>query len=119
MKVEYVKERPVVPVSKFTEGLIEAAFENKDERWSYEEEYRLIRPLQIALKTVGSDKRGFPICLFQVPAVAVKEIILGLESSEELKRQVMVWRKLHPHVQIFIARVSEKNYSLEKHPYTP
>jgi len=116
-KVEYRDERPEVPVSKFFEsGLIDALYETKDDRWRYEEEFRIVRPLQKAGIILGKDKRGFPIHLFNIPTACVSEITVGLHGSDGLCERVKTWKATNAHTKVYKAVVGKRGYSMERHP---
>jgi hypothetical protein len=68
----------------------------------------------LAKKIVGNDKRGNPIALFEMPADSVKELIVGLHSSEFLKQKVIEWQKRYPHVEIYKSIISRESYSMDR-----
>ena len=114
-KVEYGTERPIVPVSRvFEGGLTDAMYEEKDNRWSYEEEFRIVKPLILASRSAGDDKRGNPIKLFSLPPESVKEIIVGLHCTSDVRDRVRKWREGHPHVELYEAVISKKTYSMDR-----
>lgn len=59
----------------------------KSGHWGYEREWRVFRPLADANVTVPSNP--FAIHLFEFPANALKEVIVGARASESLKEQLV------------------------------
>lgn len=116
-RVEYVRKRPVVAISKLADATIgDAIYEKKDERWKYEEEYRIVRGSASATCCVGNDKRGYPIHLFQVPAECVTQIIVGLRATNSVKAAASNWKDEHPHTQILQALIAKDSFSIVHEP---
>ena len=116
-KIEYAKVRPIVPIESIMEmGMAVALYEFKDDRWQYEEEFRLIKPLRRASLTLGNDKRGYPIKLFRIPAEAVKEVVVGLHASQRLKDRVKSWQAKNQHVVLYQATINKSSYSIDRKP---
>lgn len=59
----------------------------KSGHWAYEREWRVLRPLMDAKETVPV--ASFPIHLFEFPANALKEMIIGARASEKTKRDLL------------------------------
>jgi hypothetical protein len=53
----------------------------KHEDWSYEQEYRMVRPLMLANHVAGPDSNGYPVHLFSFPTECVLGVILGSRIS--------------------------------------
>lgn len=83
-KVEYRQTRPSLPLIEMT-GVDN--FLVKSTQWSYEQEWRILRPLQDADKIIESP--GFPIHLFKIPPTAFMEVILGCRMKEEKREEII------------------------------
>lgn len=59
----------------------------KSGHWTYEREWRVLRPLKDANLTFPATP--FPIHLFEFPANALKELIIGARASEEMKANLI------------------------------
>jgi Protein of unknown function (DUF2971) len=82
-RVDYRRERPSVVLSDTSSP---AWFQNKSVEWAYEKEWRITRLLLEADHRI--ENSAFPICLFEFPGDCVLEIILGMRSTPELKREM-------------------------------
>lgn len=71
-KVQYRAARPTAPLATL-DGV--DIFLVKSVEWEYEHEWRIMRPLTDAAETIPGVP--LPICLFDYPAAAVLEVILG------------------------------------------
>jgi hypothetical protein len=58
----------------------------KSGHWGYEREWRVLRPLADAKLILPS--RSFSIHLFEFPADAIKEVIIGARASDDFKREL-------------------------------
>jgi Protein of unknown function (DUF2971) len=68
ISVEYVTERPKVPIETYTSGPIPLAeLCNKSKEWWYEQEVRIARLLKECKKTDQVDSRGFSVFTAQLP----------------------------------------------------
>lgn len=83
-KVEYHDSRPSLPMIELDGTHI---FLIKGREWEYEEEWRMIRPLQEADEAIAAEP--YPICLFKFPADIVSEIILGNKMPENKKTELI------------------------------
>ena len=113
-KVVYSTKRPNVGLSKLS--LVETYF-TKSIDWEYEQEWRLFADANDACMTV--EAQDFPICLFDLPADAVTEIILGYRSRETLRDRISSVLSLNnklQHVTLKRAVINEKEYTLDIYP---
>lgn len=76
-RVYYRESRPSAPLSSMS--AIEL-FLAKSGHWSYEREWRIVRPLADAVTTVAG--HAYPIALFDVPPSAVTGVIMGSRMNE-------------------------------------
>lgn len=99
-RVEYRQERPSGPLTGF--GGIDM-FLVKSVHWSYEREWRIMRALQDASRTVDLGAGVLPVHLFQFPPKAVSEVILGarMESSVRLEILELLRADRYAHVRVF------------------
>lgn len=59
--------------------------------WAHEREWRLVRQLKNADKTIYDEKLNSKICLFKAPLDAVLGIIIGPNCSSELKDKAAIY----------------------------
>jgi hypothetical protein len=78
-RVYYRESRPSAPLSSMS--AIEL-FLVKSGHWGYEREWRIVRPLVDAVATVPA--HPYPIRLFEIPAAAITEVILGARMSDAM-----------------------------------
>jgi hypothetical protein len=86
----------------------------KSGHWGYEREWRVLRPLADAKETVQS--RPFPIHLFEFPADALKEVIIGARASENLKRELIAIARADAslrHVRIKQSAPHDEHFMLQ------
>jgi Protein of unknown function (DUF2971) len=88
--IEYRSHRPKKDISAYLSEdapvpLAELCV--KSEQWRYEDEVRIIRPLD-ACEDTGKSPHGFPIYIQKVPQDCIKGITLGERTSIEDQRKV-------------------------------
>ena len=111
-RVEYSPERPVVSYSTLNSPHL---YYRKSPEWSYEREWRLIKPLTTASKVIA--REGFPLHLYEVPHEAVKGVILGHAIPHETRIKLFeVLASNLAHATIFQTVLSKDIYALEIHP---
>ncbi|MBA3571840.1 MAG: DUF2971 domain-containing protein [Pyrinomonadaceae bacterium] len=98
-RVEYTPERPQVVLSDTSSG---QWFQTKAEHWAYEREWRILRVLAEAGYRV--DRLPFPICLFDYPPEAVREIIVGMRSDSSLLAEIESIAPTFPRAAVLTAR---------------
>jgi len=85
----------------------------KSIEWAYEKEWRIAKPAKEAQKTIPA----FPydICLFDMPATAIKRVILGARvSSEDVDRIRNIIRSIPHlrHIRLQQASLDERRFAL-------
>ena len=110
LKVLYSNKRPNVGLSKLS--LIDTYF-TKSTDWEYEQEWRLFADVNDASEILGPAK--LPICLFDIPADAISEVILGSRSNNCFKNEVsdILGCKNLRHVKLKQAEIDEFEYKLK------
>jgi hypothetical protein len=106
-KVDYQMQRPQVI---FSDTTATPWFETKSEEWAYEKEWRLVKVLSEASERV--EREMFPICLFEFPADAVREIILGMRSPSSLVSRMEELAVVFPTARLFRASEDPREYRL-------
>ena len=109
-KVDYRKQRPNAPMIELTGTEM---FLVKSEQWSYENEWRILRPLQDAHQI--NDVGPYPIHLFVFPPAIIREIILGCRMPEEMRDKIIQTvksDKQYRDVKILQAKPDEKEFRL-------
>ena len=119
-EVIYVSERIGISLSEVMqseENAKKAALHmvfTKHVDWSYEQEYRLVRPLQIADEIGGTDRFGYPIYLFKFPLSSVKRVLLGsrINSSDIEKIQLILSGDRYRHITVARAIADPTGYRM-------
>lgn len=106
-QVDYQRKRPNVVLSDTSSPVW---FQTKSEQWAYEKEWRIVRVLSEAGCRINGSP--FPICLFEFPADAVLEIIIGLRATPSLVQQVRSLAPGFPKVTLLRAREDPSDYGL-------
>lgn len=89
ISVEYVTERPRIPIETYTSDPIPLAeLCNKSEEWQYEHEVRIARLLSECKKTVHVDPRGFPVFTADLPQDAIVSIALGERTPVAQQKEI-------------------------------
>lgn len=109
-KISYVNDRPSEVVTKMCFSVLLT----KGMPWKYEDEWRMLMPLEYAEEKRIPDRFGYPVCLFRVPQNAVTKVILGCAANAELVDRVLTLRDRNEtqHVAIEQARVDERYFQL-------
>ena len=104
--VQYVPRRPQV-----TLGDTDSAewFSTKFEQWSYEKEWRIVRVLSDAQDRI--ERSPFPICLFEFPPDAVREVIVGMRSPQNMISDIRALARGFPTAELLRAS-EESDYGL-------
>lgn len=91
----------------------------KSLEWSHEQEVRVLRVLAGACSRHRADALGHPVVLFDLPAEAIGEVILGARSSPATIDRVQraLQNSALANVQIKRASVSFTEYALELKPF--
>lgn len=109
-KVKYLSHRP-------SKSLIDMngtdVFSLKSDVWEYEQEWRMCAVLPDADKIINSI--GPAVHLFNFPADAIEEIIIGVNADTSLTESIKSIIDDNPefsHIKVKQARVSEKEFAL-------
>ena len=111
LKVFYSDKRPNVGLSELS--LIDTYF-TKGIDWEHEQEWRLFADVNDASEIVGP--ANLPICLFDIPADAILEVILGSRANKCLGNQVsdiLGSSQILQHVKLKQAAIDEFEYKLK------
>jgi hypothetical protein len=123
-EVEYVTSRPSLSIreavgieDKAKKAAISTVF-SKNIDWSYEHEYRMVRPLANAQKSDQIDCFGFTIYLFRFPESCVHEVILGARISPERVVSIknILSDDLYKHIKLFRAQCEPEGFSIQISP---
>ncbi len=85
-------------------------FQTKSSEWAYEREWRIMRHLAEETKRV--DGTPYPACLFEFPADAVKEVIVGMRADAVLVGQVHSLMSGFPGAALYTASAHPTEYKL-------
>lgn len=110
-KVEYREARTSAPLTAM-DGIDVFLVKSRD--WEYEQEWRIMRPLEDAVETI--DRELFPICLFEFPPDAMTDVILGsrmLDAHRIVIKQILRDIQEFSHVKIFNAVPDEREFVLK------
>ena len=111
-RVEYSSERPVLSYSTVNSPHL---YYRKSPEWSYEREWRLIKPLLDASAVLSHQE--FPRHLYEVPREAIRGVILGHSIPHETRVKLFgVLAEKLGHATIFQTALSKESYALEIHP---
>ena len=111
-KVHYSSKRPSLT---FQEANRLTDFLTKSREWSYEREWRMIRPLQEATVTIKAGHEA--IHLFSFPPNAIRSITFGarVDASKTLElRRILAESNDYRHVVCLQARLSDRHYALTR-----
>jgi hypothetical protein len=108
--VTYNSERPSVVATKLSFDLLLT----KGLDWKYEDEWRMLMPLQYADEKGASDNLGFPVYLFKIPPRAITKVIVGCAAAPKLLARALSIRDRvdTQHVTIEKAQVDERHFQL-------
>ena len=110
-KVRYLDKRPNIRISTFEDAT--DIFLTKSKDWKYEEEWRIMRPLQDATEVITVN--GDAIHLFSLPPDSVTGIIFGCRMSADVKKEIIEYlsnEESYSHVNKFDAVLDEREFKL-------
>lgn len=113
-RVKYTDDRPVGTLLDFD---FADFFLTKSTEWSYEKEWRILRPTSDAVRHYTASP--YNICLFRLPSTAIRRIILGARVTEPEIKEIaeFVGSAAHfTHVAIDRIRLDERHFSLNLEP---
>lgn len=115
-RVEYADERPVL---SYTTLHSPSVLYRKSPSWSYEREWRLIRPL-VEASCVRDGPRDSPyqLALFKIPLEAITGVIVGVNVSQVNQDELLglLAKPMLKHIAVHHTRLSDDYYTLEVHP---
>lgn len=109
-KVVYTTIRPNVGISELT---LADSHLTKSIDWQYEEEWRLFVEMDKASEIIKAEY--YPVCLFDLPPDAIKEVIVGFRADDNFKDSILSILTSNPslrHVILKQATISDKEYKL-------
>lgn len=110
-KVTYSEERPAIQLTTIED--MADIFLIKSKEWEYEQEWRMLKPLNDANETIQVNEES--ICLFSFPPKCVTEIILGCRISPSNRKDILeylVSDEEYSHVQKYEAILDEREFKL-------
>ena len=108
--VQYKSERPQTAIEAPPRDILLI----KDSDWEYEKEWRYLKHIDDAAKLCGDPT--LPVALFRLSPKCIRDIILGYNSSKELKNRIVALRRDDPefgHLRIQQAFISKMHYQVE------
>ncbi|MEL1241091.1 DUF2971 domain-containing protein [Flavobacterium flavipallidum] len=119
-EVKYTVERPNMELisfqgseNEFIEHIISNILYNKSQKWSSEQELRLIYNLKNSNKKLIVNEQE--IFLFNFPTSAIKNIFIGVNATNILKNKLenIIKLKDYSHVKIKYGELDLKDYKLQ------
>lgn len=92
-------------------------FFTKNDEWTYEREWRILRFLKDADKTPAEN-----IHLFAIPPSAIREVIFGCFAPPDLIADLVLAKQANPdlsHVRFYRAKLSPNRFQMDIMPYEP
>ncbi|MBS0835681.1 DUF2971 domain-containing protein [Enterobacter hormaechei] len=118
-KITYSHERPMVTQEEIESGVIFPFFV-KGEKWCYEKERRIIKPLEQADKIVHLDN-GNTIHLFKIKKSQIRSITTGCNMDtnkiEELKKIVFTDPELKNCI-FYVSKIDNEGFALDFRSYS-
>lgn len=107
--VDYRADRPSVSVTEMSFDILMT----KGIDWAYEREWRMLMP-PIYANVCAQDNKGMPIHLFEIPANAIKAVLLGCNSEQDLIDKAIALKNHAEteHIQIKKAKVDERLFQI-------
>jgi hypothetical protein len=106
-RVDYQQQRPNTVLSDTSSHVW---FQTKAEPWAYEKEWRVVRVLSEADSQIGGTP--FPVSLFEFPADAVMEVIVGLRSTPQTIHELRSMVSGFPGAVLLAVSEDPDNYGL-------
>ena len=110
-KVVYSDKRPNVRISTFEDAA--DIFLTKSTEWTYEQEWRIMRPLQDAAEVIQLD--GDAIHLFSFPPDCVTGIVFGCRMLADVKKEMTEYlsnEESYSHVKMYNSVLDEREFKL-------
>ena len=89
----------------------------KSEEWEYEKEWRILKPLALADRTVPTNEG--PIALFEYPPEIIVSVTLGARASQELldkARSILASNPAYKNVKLLQALPHAAQFRLDFRP---
>ena len=109
-RVTYSTTRPSITLAGVT---VEELLLRKGRDWEYEREWRFLRYLQDATKTIIVD--GHDCCLFELPGQCIKEVVFGCRMSEKRRDDLLGILRSDPDlrsIRIYQSMIDSVDYRL-------
>lgn len=115
----FFRLREVTYANRSTQGRILSELKSEDvlvsneASWSYEKEWRMLLPLESAVKILADD--GDEIYLCSIPASAITGIIMGASASSQLHQEIMNLLQLPEfnHIRLTSASLDSSNQTVQ------
>ena len=88
-------------------GYVVKAFFTKYDPWSYEQEYRLLRP-------IDECDTSEAVPLYRIPNILIKEIILGMKAPDQVRQLALDLSKKFKHLMLTRIESVSAQYQLER-----
>lgn len=102
--VDYRKDRPRGILLDSIEGL----FTVKSSEWEYEQEWRILRPLDQADEALPAEPFAFH--LYRIPAAAIKSVIIGARATESTKAAILAAAERLNNLPVYRASPCEETF---------
>ena len=110
-KVKYVDQRPNLPMVELTG---DEMFLTKSSHWAYENEWRILRPLQEADRVIDAGPEA--IYLFSFPPEIIRTVIFGHCISSDLRNKILAILRSnmdYSKVEILQTKIDSQEYKLD------
>ncbi len=117
-RVEYNSKRPVISLATKNTPQV---FLRKSPEWSYEREWRVVRPLSEASEVVPREGLA-PIYIFDVPVAAIKIVITGAMMAADEYQNICSYcasSEATKHISLHHMQLSKEEYTLDTFPPYP
>ena len=109
-RVWYADARPTLSASRDSDAFVAMAL-TKALEWAYEQELRLLWPLEQADRTV--DAGGQKVHLIEVPSTALRSVTIGCKASECFVKELLeTVARAAPRAAVRVAVMDDHSFSL-------
>ncbi|MCI0147540.1 DUF2971 domain-containing protein [Paraburkholderia sediminicola] len=114
IEVEYVEERPKKHIDSYkSEPVPVAELCAKSIEWTYEQEVRIVRPLQDCKRMEKTDTRGFPVFTADIPQEAIVSVALG-ERTPVSQQQEIYQLVINTKIGLTLSAVDNVGYGFRQ-----
>lgn len=121
IEINYSNERPIIDLNpeenrkEFLLQIAKAVFFTKSKDWSYENEFRILRYLENAIKTGSKDQNAFDIYLFDLPENCIRSVILGcrIRRDDEKTIKEILNQSRYSNIKLKRAKTNAKSFKLD------